>query len=349
MGIRTALVVDDSRSARYILQRLLERRHIQVDLVGSAQQALTYLSEHRPDVVFMDDMMPGMEGHEAVDQLAADPSTQTIPIIMYTARDYAEADAPVLQKGVIGVLSKPFSTEDVNALLKKVEANGSSRDVHAQPDVAQLIRVSEPVSDPEPTAIVSPPIVQAPTIQESSQPAQNLETLRSELTNTVKVEVRLAVDQWLGEALESQIAEQIEPQYEAWRGALKEVRADHVRFQGQILEQRIPRLLDLLENRLDQRITLSQKDLVEQINNGTLSPLQRTHIANIVRSEVEQAARRPARQAARQATAELMRSDMSALNLRVERVRRRMNASIGFGITALLGCVALAYFVGTLN
>lgn len=340
MGIRTALVVDDSRSARYILQRLLERRHIQVDLVGSAQQALTYLSEHRPDVVFMDDMMPGMEGHEAVDQLAADPSTQAIPIIMYTARDYAEAEAPVLQRGVIGVLSKPFTPEDVNALLKKVEANGSSRDVHTQPDVAHLIRTGEPVS---------PPIVQAPIIQESNHAAQNLEALRNELTRAVKVEVRLAVDQWLGEALESQIAEQIETQSVAWRGALEEVRADHARFQGQILEQRIPRLLDLLENRLDQRITLSQKDMVEQINNGTLGPLQRTHIANIVRSEVERAAQRPARQAARQATAELMRSDMSALNLRVERVRRRMNTTIGFGITALLGCVALAYFVGTLS
>lgn len=349
MGIRTALVVDDSRSARYILQRLLERRHIQVDLVGSARQALTYLSEHRPDVVFMDDMMPGMEGHEAVDQLAADPSTQAIPIIMYTARDYAEAEAPVLQRGVIGVLSKPFTPEDVNALLEKVEANGGSRDVHAQPNVAQLIRASEPVANLEPTADVAPPVVQAPIIQESNHAAQSLETLRSELTSKVKVEVRLAVDQWLGEALESQIAEQIETQSVAWRGALNEVRAEHTRFQGQILEQRIPRLLDLLENRLDQRITLSQKDMVEQINNGTLGPLQRTHIANIVRGEVEQAAQRPARQAARQATAELMRSDMSALNLRVERVRRRMNTAIGFGITALLGCIALAYFVGTLN
>lgn len=363
MGIRTALVVDDSRSARYILQRLLERRHIRVDQVDSAQQALSYLREHQPDVVFMDEMMPDMEGHEAVDQLAADPSTQAIPIIMYTARDYGEDEAPLLQRGVIGVLSKPFTPEDVNALLEKLETLGANQDLHTPPDVARLIRSGDPVldheSEIEDEAEVSASMTQAPAnertaieeivIEDVADSAQSLETLRSELTSTMKSEVRLAVDQWLGEALESQIAEQLETQHAVWRDALKEVRAEHMRFQGQILEQRIPRLLDLLENRLDQRITLSQHDVVEQINNGTLGPLQRSHIAGIVRSEVEQAAQRPARQAARKATTELMRSDMSALNLRVERVRRRMNAAIGYGVTILLGCVALAYFAGTLN
>lgn len=350
MGIRTALVVDDSRSARYILQRLLEQRHIQVDLVGSAQQALTYLSEHRPDVVFMDEMMPGMEGHEAVDQLAADPNTQAIPIIMYTARDYAEAEAPVLQRGVIGVLSKPFTPEDVNALLEKLEVHGGViQDVHAQPDVARLIRAGKSILDVEPETVVSHSVAQAPTVEESNHNALNIEKLRGELTSTVKSEVRMAVDQWLGETLENQIAEQIDAQYVAWRGALREVRADQARFQGQVLEQRIPRLLDLLENRLDQRITLAQKNLAEQISDGAPGPQQRKYIANMVRNEIGQAAQRPARQAARQVAAELMRSDMSLLNLRLERVRRRMNTAIGFGVMVLLGCIALAYFAGTLH
>lgn len=363
MSIRTALVVDDSRSARYILQRLLERRDIRVDQADSAQQALSYLRDHQPDVVFMDEMMPDMEGHEAVDQLAADPSTQAIPIIMYTARDYAEDEAPQLRRGVIGVLSKPFTPEDVNALLEKLEGQGENPDLHTPPDVARLIRSGDPVLDQE-TEIeagteVSASITQAPAsdktdieeivIEDVPGSAQNLETLRNELTGTLKSEVRLAVDQWLGEALESQIAEQLEAQNAVWRDALKEVRAEHMRFQGQILEQRIPRLLDLLENRLDQRITLSQHDVVEKITNGALGPLQRSNIASIVRSEVEQSAQRPARQAARKATTELMRSDMSALNLRVERVRRRMNAVIGYGVLILLSCVALAYFAGTLS
>ncbi|MBU1192190.1 MAG: response regulator [Gammaproteobacteria bacterium] len=365
MGIRTALVVDDSRSARYILQRLLERRDIRVDQADSAQQALSYLREHRPDVVFMDEMMPDMEGHEAIDQLAADPSTQAIPIIMYTARDYAESAAPPLHSGVIGVLSKPFTPEDVNELLEKLEGQGANADLHTPPDVARLIRSGDTVLDQETESgiedgpEVSASITQVPVADKTAieeivigdviGATQNLETLRNELTSTMKSEVRLAVDQWLGEALENQIAEQLEAQNAVWRDALKEVRAEHMRFQGQILEQRIPRLLDLLENRLDQRITLSQHAVVEKINNGALGPLQRSNIASIVRSEVEQSAQRPARQAARKATTELMRSDMSALNLRVERVRRRMNAAIGYGVTILLGCVALAYFAGTVS
>lgn len=115
MAIQTALVVDDSRSARYILQRVLERQHILTDGVGSADEALTYLSEYRPDVVFMDDMMPGMERQEAIDRLASNPVTASIPIIMYTGR-YSAVAAPLPQRcGVVGVLSKPFAPQDVDA------------------------------------------------------------------------------------------------------------------------------------------------------------------------------------------------------------------------------------------
>lgn len=347
MGIRTALVVDDSRSARYILQRLLERRHIQVDLVGSAQQALAYLSEHRPDVVFMDEMMPGMEGHVAVDQLAANPDTQTIPIIMYTARDYTEAEAPVLRRGVIGVLSKPFTPEDVNALLERLEQAGVTTE-QTPPSVAKLIRTGEPANAP-PTSVVSPPAVPVPAAYETISIERQLDSLRSEFTRTVKSEVRWAVDQWVGEALETQIAEQIEAQYVTWRGALKDLRADQARFQGKILEQRIPRLLDLLENRLEQRMLSLQKSLTEQIGTGGLSTLQRTNFTNIIRSEVVQATHRPARQAARQVAAELMRTDMNLLTLRVERMRKQMNSIILLGASGLLICVALAYLAGTLR
>lgn len=347
MGIRTALVVDDSRSARYILQRLLERRHIQVDLVGSAQQALAYLSEHRPDVVFMDEMMPGMEGHVAVDQLAANPDTQTIPIIMYTGRDYWEAEPPVLRPGVIGVLSKPFTSEDVNALLERLEQAGVTTE-QSPPSVAKLIRTGEPV-DTLPASVAPPPAVRVAQAPEPVSIERQLDSLRSELTGAVKSEVRWAVDQWLGETLESQIAEQIEAQYVTWRGALNDLRVDQARFQGKILEQRIPRLLDLLENRLEQRMLGLQKSLTGQISSGGLSILQRTQITNIVRSEVVQATHRPARQAARQVAAELMRTEMSLLTLRVERIGKRMNSVILLGASGLLICVVLAYFAGTLR
>ena len=56
---KRALIVDDSRSARIILSRMLEQNGLTVDTAESAEQALEYLQRSRPDVIFMDHLMPG--------------------------------------------------------------------------------------------------------------------------------------------------------------------------------------------------------------------------------------------------------------------------------------------------
>ena len=60
MGKR-ALIVDDSRSARVILSRMLEQHDLTVDTAESAEQALEYLQRSRPDVIFMDQYMTSAE------------------------------------------------------------------------------------------------------------------------------------------------------------------------------------------------------------------------------------------------------------------------------------------------
>ena len=80
------LVVDDSASARTVLKRLLERKGAKVDMTESGSQALDYLRDHRPDVIFMDHTMPGMSGLDAIKAMREDPSTAGIPVIMYTSQ-----------------------------------------------------------------------------------------------------------------------------------------------------------------------------------------------------------------------------------------------------------------------
>src|SRR6201999_2411932 len=87
MSARRALVVDDSRSARAFLTRELERHELAVDGVESAEQAIDYLSRQRPDVIFMDHLMPGMDGFQAVQAIKNNPRTATIPIMMYTSQE----------------------------------------------------------------------------------------------------------------------------------------------------------------------------------------------------------------------------------------------------------------------
>ncbi|HXL97359.1 MAG TPA: response regulator, partial [Steroidobacteraceae bacterium] len=83
MTARRALVVDDSRSARAFLTRILERYELAVDGVETAEQAIQYLTIQRPDVIFMDHLMPGMDGFQAVQSIKNNPRTATIPIMMY--------------------------------------------------------------------------------------------------------------------------------------------------------------------------------------------------------------------------------------------------------------------------
>ena len=87
MSSKRALVVDDSKSARAFLSRILERHEITVDAADSAEAAIDYLTRNRPDVIFMDHMMPGMDGFQAVQSIKNNPRTAAIPILMYTSQE----------------------------------------------------------------------------------------------------------------------------------------------------------------------------------------------------------------------------------------------------------------------
>ena len=100
-------MVDDSKSARLMLQRLLSRMNVQVDLVESAEAALKFLETQSPDVIFMDHMMPGMDGLEATQLIKANPKTAAIPTIMYTSKEGDDYVQEARSHGAHGVLPKP--------------------------------------------------------------------------------------------------------------------------------------------------------------------------------------------------------------------------------------------------
>jgi CheY-like chemotaxis protein len=84
---RRAFVVDDSRIARHVLSAMLDRRGFEVEAVDSAEAALNRLSSCSADVVFMDHLLPGMQGLEAVRKLRARADTSALRIVMFTSQD----------------------------------------------------------------------------------------------------------------------------------------------------------------------------------------------------------------------------------------------------------------------
>jgi len=114
---KRALIVDDSRSARVILSRMLEQHGLAVDTAESAEQALEYLRQNRPDVIFMDHLMPGMDGFQAVQAIKGDPQTATIPLMMYTSQEGELYVSQARALGAVGVLPKTVRPVDVSRVL----------------------------------------------------------------------------------------------------------------------------------------------------------------------------------------------------------------------------------------
>jgi CheY-like chemotaxis protein len=114
---KRGLIVDDSRSARVILSRMLEQHGLTVDTAESAEQALEYLQRNRPDVIFMDHLMPGMDGFQAVQAIKSDPLTATIPLMMYTSQEGELYVSQARALGAVGVLPKTVRPVDVSRVL----------------------------------------------------------------------------------------------------------------------------------------------------------------------------------------------------------------------------------------
>jgi CheY-like chemotaxis protein len=120
MAIKRALVVDDSRSARTALKKLLEEHDLDVALAESGEDALEYLKKDSVDVIFMDHTMPGMDGLEAVTAIKANPKTATIPVMMYTTKEGEVYVGQARALGAVGVLPKNVQPHQLFEMLSNL-------------------------------------------------------------------------------------------------------------------------------------------------------------------------------------------------------------------------------------
>ncbi|HZF27243.1 MAG TPA: response regulator [Steroidobacteraceae bacterium] len=136
MSAKRALIVDDSKSARVVLSRMLQKYSIDVDTAESAQTAIEYLVHHRPDVIFMDHLMPGMDGFQALQAIKNNPRTATIPIMMYTSQEGELYVGQARALGAVGVLPKLVRPVDVSKILYQLHLLPERRDAAAPAFVA---------------------------------------------------------------------------------------------------------------------------------------------------------------------------------------------------------------------
>jgi two-component system OmpR family response regulator len=105
-----ALVVDDERDFRHLMNMFLRRSGMPIDVaaVGSGADALSLARTEPPDLVLLDIMMPEMDGFEVCRQLRADYRTHATPILVLSALDLSAQPNGALFDVVDDYLAKPF-------------------------------------------------------------------------------------------------------------------------------------------------------------------------------------------------------------------------------------------------
>lgn len=155
MALKRALIVDDSKSARVVLSRMLQKYNIEVDTAENAETAIDYLVQNRPDVIFMDHLMPGMDGFQAVQAIKNNPRTATIPIMMYTSQEGELYVGQARALGAVGVLPKLVKPVDVSKVLYQLHLLPERRDYTPPAFIAAndaAAKASTPTGDASPDA-----------------------------------------------------------------------------------------------------------------------------------------------------------------------------------------------------
>jgi len=121
-----ALIVDDSSTARIILARLLERADLTTKGVASAEEGLTQLREEAFDLVFLDHLLPGMNGLEALDVIKADSELRHIPVFMYTSQSAERYRQDAKARGAAGVIGKQVDREQLLTTIEAILTDAST-------------------------------------------------------------------------------------------------------------------------------------------------------------------------------------------------------------------------------
>jgi len=142
MAKGTVLVIDDERDLIELVRYNLEREGFDVIAALDGESGLAMAAQHRPDVVLVDLMLPGIDGLEVCRLMRTEDRTAGIPVIMLTAKT-AESDRVVgLELGADDYVTKPFSPRELGARVKAV-----LRRTSAQQEPPQLLRRGDLVID----------------------------------------------------------------------------------------------------------------------------------------------------------------------------------------------------------
>ncbi|MCE5272440.1 sigma-54 dependent transcriptional regulator [bacterium] len=142
------LVVDDEKNIRAILTRLLEDEGYAVLTAASAEEAIVLAESSGPDLVLMDQRMPGLDGIEGLVRIKA--RNPDITVIILTAHAEIGLAVEAIKKGAYDYLTKPFDNEELLIVIRRAlersslahRVNSLERELHERYSFRNLVGVS---------------------------------------------------------------------------------------------------------------------------------------------------------------------------------------------------------------
>jgi two-component system phosphate regulon response regulator PhoB len=117
---RRVLIVDDEADLSELLGYNLWKAGYETRVVNDGDAALKAIGEFAPDLVVLDIMMPGLNGHQVLTKIRGNPATATLPVIFLTAKNEESDEIEGLAKGADDFVTKPFSIRVLEARIQRL-------------------------------------------------------------------------------------------------------------------------------------------------------------------------------------------------------------------------------------
>lgn len=110
---KLVVLVEDEVNIAEAIRFLLSQEGWRVETLANGSGAVDVIRKAAPDLVMLDVMLPGKSGFEILDELRGDPATNTLPVLMLTARGQSRDRAMAEKAGVSRFMTKPFSNSEM--------------------------------------------------------------------------------------------------------------------------------------------------------------------------------------------------------------------------------------------
>jgi twitching motility two-component system response regulator PilH len=113
------LIIDDSPTEVHAMKTALEKSGFKTVTAKDGQEGVRLAKEMHPDLIFMDVVMPGMNGYQATRAIVNDPGTKSIPVVMVTSKGQETDRVWGLRQGAVDYMVKPVAAD---MLVRKAQA-----------------------------------------------------------------------------------------------------------------------------------------------------------------------------------------------------------------------------------